>query len=823
MTARLPTTLPLRRAPSRTRTARRHLDGVAIALVDGAVDFSTLYAGPAVLPATAANIPGRLAYRAGEAIQVHARGGADASLVVVLDLGDNCDVARLELYGNLLLPPYEVEARPAVNFGLPRSLGVAVLEPLSAETDLHALPVPTQWMAGPGIGWRSCFFDQDLRAAWGWTAIHLPPTFGRYLAIGMWDFPQIEVAPGQHPHAVAIERLVVYPFLEDVDHRPSVEFVPVAARQTAFTQPSAYWSAQGVAAPDPVRHQSVARGAAGRCYHPAQLVGVTHQIASTADVPAYVSEPLGPGERLHLVLQTTTDETAVISGVTLAFSSDAAEWPLCDYQIDLWVTDDREAAWSPDPSHPSWRRAALGQVVRASIANPQLALPLLFPLLFPTPLATRFLRLTVSTLPTAGVDPAQARLVLRGLTVHRARDFCLEPALDEEMRVTSVVMRLRGAQLFDDYAFVDGQNSLSLTVEAQRSGEPFRELASFRTLADLLENTQSRAYSNSRSADKPIQIYQETMDSNHGSSQTAEVDSEGKGTTVVDQKYPNFQITRSGSVTTHTETPWAGIDPSEPFPSVLPPGQGIDPSTNQPVALESVLTERWYPTTIPTLDTLPQLTVPTLTTDLDADARAVGAKIDEFARWADGLGRPVSFSLGASVGGGPSGGIPLGVAQFNINGAISASASMQLGGGKTRALVTGPQGATVANEVHTVDGRQSTLNKSHQSSITTVAGTSNEVRKTTRVDESIPVRKTGIAVQYAGAGCDLLLMALPVDVRLRGPQPPQAIAGQASVPPAAQMPLAPRGDVLRVRVDHLPEGLTLDVEFRGSLAAQRSE
>jgi hypothetical protein len=122
----------LRRTTSRTRTAPTALNPTVYSLHGS--PFDVLYAGPPTIPAIAPAYPGlQVSYpTAPPAIQVFATtASTTASVALILDLGRNVDVARIELYGNPLLPAfYGDDGRPVFNFGLPRAIGVAIGEDL---------------------------------------------------------------------------------------------------------------------------------------------------------------------------------------------------------------------------------------------------------------------------------------------------------------------------------------------------------------------------------------------------------------------------------------------------------------------------------------------------------------------------------------------------------------------------------------------------------------------------------------------------------------------------------------------------------------------
>lgn len=132
----------LRRATSRTRTARAPFATPSAAWVFGfePASFEELYAGPPDVAPLNPKFPGHTAALpfADAAVQVYARADRQLSFVLLLiDLHANRDLARIELYGNPLLPPDDQGGRPVHNFGLPTTVGMAVREQPFQLPDLH--------------------------------------------------------------------------------------------------------------------------------------------------------------------------------------------------------------------------------------------------------------------------------------------------------------------------------------------------------------------------------------------------------------------------------------------------------------------------------------------------------------------------------------------------------------------------------------------------------------------------------------------------------------------------------------------------------------
>jgi hypothetical protein len=132
-----------------------------------------------------------------------------------------------------------------------------------------------------------------------------------------------------------IQRLVVYPFLENSDHVPEVEYAPVSSAQSAFSAPSSYWDFLNDPAinnavtvpmtpPAPDTHQSLHISPTEGLYLPSALAGCPGRIASASEnftTPAYSSGlvAVDSDEKVRLTLAATTDEVPLLSGVRLFY------------------------------------------------------------------------------------------------------------------------------------------------------------------------------------------------------------------------------------------------------------------------------------------------------------------------------------------------------------------------------------------------------------------------------------------------------------------------------------------------------------------------
>lgn len=806
-TGRLSSPVPLSRATSRTRTARHPLATLNVAHVEGTPDLGSIYAGPVARDAHSPFLPGTLRYPPmSEALQVYglSEGNAASYLGLVVDLGRQCEVSRVELYGNLLLPPFFTAGQPVHNFGLPRGVAIAVSEAPIPFYDLHRRPTTNLWASQEGLPWHQRFLTYDFRALWGWTPISLPPTFGRHLTFLFFDLPLIFPDGSTTPRpGIDIQRLVVYPFLQDTDHRPLIEASPLASWQHVYDQTSRYWNLSGGQTPHADSHQSLFRSADHAAWTPAVLDGIVHLRQGQKPARLYSSDRVKPGtdNRVHLIVQATTDEIPLLNGVGLSFAQPASlELPgnLYNYRIEAWVTNDPEAAWSPTSDHPSWKFAMASKLVRASLAAPNLTVPLMFP----SPQHARYVRLTVDVLETEGLPNDDARFILAGLSLIRPRDYVLTPEDGQDLRLDYVVMRMRGAELFGDHAFVDGANGAGLTLEVQEGGGPFKTLQSFRSLLDLLENTQNRAYSNQRFNEKRVQVTSEVTDSSNRGHQSTTAKTTNDATSFVDYNDGNYTVTVTGAVTEHKDN----------F------GQGAlrEFSWLQEGDLGYVHTERKYGDPDQAEMQLSEI----FSSDVPATFGDFLGRIGSVARTFDEHGRPLSLSIGGS-----------GSLNFSLGGGgsvgASVSASGQVGGGVTRTKNTGKQGSVTNTESKTLEARNRQYVTGTQTAGVDQNGTSHDERRITRTDLSDPERQKGVGIQYGGNAEDILLIAIPVNALLRGHDAQQAyvvvgaggLPGGGAIGAAGQSPRKPKAprDVLRLRIDHLPPGVTLDVEFRGSV------
>ncbi len=800
---------PLRVASSRTRTAPLPLRPASLALdLVPHVVADALYAGPPLAPTSCPLFPGQALEVpfADVAVQVLARFGAGApdSVVLVVDLGADREVARLELYGNALLPPLLQGGRPVHNFGLPRTVRVGCAEAERPVADRHRRGEPGSFSSDPRDVREGAQEFHDLRALWGWTPLHLSPAlFGRYLILALSDLPQVLAPDGAPVRGLDLQALVIYPALEDVEHTPHVEYAPILSRQRAFPQPSPYWSPQGVA-PATATAQAVLLDPANQALLlPSALCGQPAVSPAVGPVELYASDWLSldpaAGDRAWLTLQATTDEVPVLDGVRLTFRppEDAKLYRgpklpgLPDYRVRIDTTSDVEAAFSEDEDHPGWRLAAPERLVRASIVSSALV-P------FTAPRRARWVRLTARAVAPPGGSPGGAApFLLHRLDLLRCRDFVLAPDLGEDHQVDVVLLRLRGEALLDDYARLDGEHGASIAVELSERGGPPEELRAFRTVLELFENTHHRVFANQRRPDKPVQrLWERTRGRSRQRSRSRATSAQDQTSTVL-PAYGNRTVTRAGTFTEFTDRPRDNL------------GEG--PLAGLPDRTAAGLrTTRTY-----ALD-LEDLELPSFD-PLGMDPGALLDQVAQFASQLSAQGVPVSLGVGGNVGGNV--GISA-VGQVGGSAGLSVNVGGQVGGGVTDSTVTGSQGSVAFTEARTVESSARTTSAATTSGLVTSRGRTLDVRSTLRRDLSTEVRRRGLEVRHGGRYEDVVLVSVPVGRLLRGldlPRPSYA-GGPGSAAGASAPP-----DELRVRVHHLPPGVRLDVEFRGRVLPRPRE
>ncbi|MCA9928558.1 MAG: hypothetical protein KC419_08775, partial [Anaerolineales bacterium] len=246
------------------------------------------------------------------------------------------------------------------------------------------------------------------------------------------------------------------------------------------------------------------------------------------------------------------------------------------------------------------------------------------------------------------------------------------------------------------------------------------------------------------------------------------------------------QVTRGGSITNHTQSPRENLaaELMAELSGKVPPDllAAIVQVALPDESVDKLETRRWYPS-------LPENPVPW--PPQGPTNPEEWAQVIDYITNLGQMARPMSLGIGWGLG--PS---SLG---------FSVSGSIQMGGGVTYSTVEGTQGSTVVNESRTVMANHQQESTAHQEATTDESASLVDERTITRTDESPDARRRGVNIQYGGRPEDLILVAIPTNLLLRY-RPPQPHSG-----------IKPLSDRLRVRIDHLPAGLKLDVEFRGTV------
>ena len=732
---------------------------------------------------------------------------AEAMAFLTLDLGENQDLARIELYGNPLLCPISNGEPPVQNFGLPRRLHILISEEDFTQSDLHRRDERGNFYGSDLTGFRIIWSSNDFRGLWGWNSLHLKAAFGRYLTFVFAEPPPMTFGHGQQGWGFDVQRIVLFNYLEDVDHRPHVEHSPVSVRVAGYDLPSDYWTQANEAAPDPATHQAVFYDPSRDALPlPCALSGLIPYSQNSGELaPLFVSHPVpvaaGGDNRIYLVTEATTDHEPLLEGVRLTGivpdikghylgpKTDAAP----GFRVRVHVTSDREAAYSSDPGHRSWRLVARDRLIRPR--SPPVAIR------FAEPVVARWVRLTVRPVAEDDeeADPnAPAMFQLHRLDLLRCESWQWAPRPDEDIVVDSAFIRLRGPRILDDYAYIEGRSGFGIAVEVRGEDGVWTQVREFRNLLEVIEETHYRLFSNHRRIDKPVQLVRETTQSTSSSRSRQVLRSRGRSTTTVDPAFGNRQVTRTGSLTDYVSNPHDNL--------TAPAFDGLPD-----IATTGVVTTRTFAGDLSDIDP-PDIDL------LNPDPAALFSAITSWASDAAGEGLPVSIGIGGNLG--ASGGIAaLGTA--SLSGGISMNAGTQIGGGVTRAVSTGNQGSIVRAESHVEssfqqqDHRGRTFNRSTQSS------EAQDEREIRRVDLSEEVRTPGTEVRYGGAYEDLLLITVPVGQTLRGgfaaPAEDWGMLAAPQLGAAAGYPALPQvsREAVRVRVDYLPPGLRMDVQFRG--------
>ena len=714
-------------------------------------------------------------------VALHVRSTRPESIIVlILDLGVDTDLARLELWGNPLLAAAAPGGHPEANMGLPRTLAVLGQQGAVEVADRRGRVEPGTF-SGPFElldDWDLRRLLRDLRGAWGWTPVTLAPTFARRLMLVCSDLPRLGVDRAGAPvFGIDMARIVAYPFLQGSDHQPHVEFTPIGTWQEAYRVPSDYWATLGVASPNPRIYQSVLREAStGALLLPSALASGNVDAPGVGEIPFYASDLLtDQGERAWLVVETGTDAVPLIEALRLTFrlppGAKGYAGPklpyLPDYLVSIDATDDREAAYSSDRAHPAWRPVAREERIFASSVREQR-------IHLVEPVCARWLRISAKPVFRAGIDVPGLPFLLHRLDLLRPRDWLAVPAPDEDFQIDSVVLRLRGRDLVSDYAFIDGEHGTDVAVELMREGGAWEEIRAFRTLTDLIENLATRVFQNARRSDKPVQRLHETSRATTQADMKGQTTSSTDATVRVDPNDSNFTRTQTASFTRYDDEPIPGL------------------------TADGLTTTRTFAGNLNDL-------VPPVPDLAALDPQQLQQIYTDYALLLIAQGLPVSVGVGGNVGGNV--GISA-IAQGGFNIGVGVNVGTQVGGGVTKSVIEGSQGVVVDARSETLEARNRQRTTSSQTTSAKQTTKTQDDRHVVRRDLSVEVRKHGLEVRYGGEYQDMILAALPLTVLLRGTPDRLEQASGPAIPLASQ-------NRLRVRVGHLPPSVVLDVEFRG--------
>jgi hypothetical protein len=426
--------------------------------------------------------------------------------------------------------------------------------------------------------------------------------------------------------------------------------------------------------------------------------------------------------------------------------------------VAVYTSDNPEAVWPGVTTHPSWSLAATETLHLRSSKIAQIE--------FPEPRHARYVRLDVRLVSTENSSPkgTHARFVLGRLTLLRSRDFWIQTEPHEDLRVDLVLVRLMGEDLTEDYGFIDGRSGLSLTLEARQGKGPFQTLKSARTLLDLFENNQIRPFANARISERRKQTFTEHVTATQSGSQDSDTTTITDNNGTIIPGHTNITVTRSGSYNMHG---------SEAQTMLMQLG-GTPVGQFAPPVADRIKTVREFGDS------------PSIPNPFGQDPISTINDVLQYAAAIDQSGRPASIGLGVNTSLG-------GAAGITFSGGSSFSVSTQVGGGSTLSRVSGDQasGTLTQSEIAFQETNQRVVSMSKSQS--TRQGTSDETRTIERTDHSEEQRGRSLAVKYGGVYEDILLVTWPVQ---------------------RQLTAAGNGDAIRVRVDHLPPGVRIDVEFR---------
>lgn len=813
------------------------------------------------------------------------QGSERPSLLLVLNLREPVTISRVSLMGNLLIPPVYDDRGPESNFGLPKTIKIYTVDywPTLQEVISNQKPIPHP------RDWRQVYENNDLRALWGWTPLTFHPVHCSFLIFDMSEFPilwkdqKYGVVRG-----LSIQRLGVHSYVQSTNSEKDVEFSPVTSWQSEYEpQPnpfeSKYWKHKGISTVVQDQHQSIYRDEilkdfkypdSGFDLLPSTLIDLPPEYKiqngsftlpqSLAEygvkitngywtLSYYSGDVIKKDESIstNLIVQVIEDEMPFIEGMLLeeklprGVENTTEGYP--DSIINLYYTDEPDVAFSPNSKRVGWK------LIRGYRFSGTFE-PYGLQVIFPYEINARFYRIEHRFQVTEFYPPR--RFELSKLKLLRARHRPLVACKDETLQLEEVRLKLKGKNLIDDYAYVNGKDIMDLIFEASTQGQPFQPFLSLRNVLDIREKTRSQFIVNARSTRPYEQIFHERtrqgaqMEEDYGRGKTM--------STVLSSLSINKQHLLLAAEDHIKDHPAINNLPSNLRNSVksivinlLSQISGI--TTDRDVKLESfkksfeTLKLIAYMFDIPASDLKELLRLPQefsgkdlsdllkFNLDLDGKLRFPGLPLgadgpfdadgkiissgslkipdipklvgDQFHEVMEPLKiLQVLYGLGSSISIDDVIGI-LNSIPYRPSTSISGSfggqffgggsygVSLQADAGKTTSVSDGNQGQ--ANESVNIQGIEPSIDSSDIS------------RYINRFEDINSLREyvwKGKEVRFEGEETDMVLLSVPTQVVLRTPHDPKD-----------------QPDTFRIRVGYLPPTVELDVKFLGVAVPQESE
>jgi hypothetical protein len=730
-------------------------------------------------------------------------------------------VTRVSLLGNLLFQPTYDDRGPLHNFGLPRTIRIFVppswRKPFSPE---NPPPHPRDW--------KLLYENTDLRGFWGWTHLDFTPVRTAHLIFQFDHLPQLpdnilqeraqeadKLGVPWHFRGLSIERLGIHAYDNETNTSPEAKYTPVVSWHSKYEkqpQPfvSKYWSGgyPPIFPVEQAKHQSIYLDNSYVSENtlltfdllPSALVGLPTQyqspggpviegISSTDDgylyLPYYSGDLILGGRDVStsLVIQTSDVEPPAIRGlrIKVPFTSRPEQNYTNHPEADciVYYTDDPEVAFSSNPDRTGWKEIMRtewgfyfgGVSESANFLWGQ-------DLIFPHDYRARFYRLEYA-FPEGDYSPPK-RLELSELSLLRSSYPSLVAYGDEVLQLDEVQLRLRGPNILDDYAYINGYHIMNLTLEVSRRGRPYEPILNLRNLLDVREKTRAQIIARQRATRSRKQVFEEDHDAALQRAYSVIRQIMTRGSVAGDDEMTPFgnnsllfELTEEQRQQARTRISELlrdieGITTDRDMlvaPEVLDLFKLLDTAGVPAIAFRDFINSKntssfWKLLRVP----LPGKTLE-ITADGLIDRRSLTRAL--YSGVFEQLPSRPSLSLSGSFGGQFIGGGSLGV-------------SVQLDGGKSTSVSEGSQGQ--ANETMTVTGE-----------------TTRRVTRKDIVEQTEWYDWKGQEIKVAGAAMDIVTIRVPVGIVLSPNQE------------STEKP-----DSFRVRVDLLPPGVKLDVKFIGT-------